>query len=125
MGSNFFIGGMTFMIVLAAVIRSIGNSHELATTLKSVPLIGATGYAPQIIAGLVALIGIIALPLMIFRDGGVKIEAVGEGVSIFSGTLAKAVFAVLLIVAIGYLFGTGFSAVTSHLFELSKEKNDS
>lgn len=114
MGSNFFIGGMTFMIVLALVVGSISNSTELANALKTIPLIGSTGYAPQIIAGVVALIGIIALPVIVFSDGGDKIEAVGEGVSIFSGALAKAVFAVMVIIVIGYLFGAGFSAATVH-----------
>lgn len=114
MGKNFLIGGMTFLAILGLIVGSIGNSPELASALKSIPLIGETGYASQIIAGVVALIGIIAIPVMVFSDNGDTIEAVGEGVSIFSGALFKAVLAVFVIVLIGYLFGAGFGASTQH-----------
>ncbi|TDA65795.1 hypothetical protein E0765_04755 [Sulfuricurvum sp. IAE1] len=114
MDKNFLIGGMTFFIVLGLFVGTIGNNQEIATMLKSAPLIGSTGYAPQIVAGVIAMIGIIALPLLSMNDNGDKIEAVGEGVSIFSGIFFKAVLVVLAIVLIGYLFGAGFDAGTRH-----------
>lgn len=109
---NRYVGFMAFLLLVGFAATGLSQSGIWSQLAKEIGLNLKPENLSFVVFGVIAMIGIIALPIYMSKNDNADdtLEVAGAGITELSKWALFAVVAIAIIYFIGYFFGSGFSA---------------